>query len=152
MTGKIIRVRNGELTWLLMILLLTLVIVAGMSIPEWDPQGANYLRGCPKSPFVTLSKGEGSGGRGTGRYCQADVDSSTSLRMTIWGDGEWRRDGVWVAAAPRTWGPERRCGSVGSVLGAGMTGEGWCPVGASDGVSMVAAPFPWVPDRVQNDG
>ena len=44
----------------------------------------NGLRGCLKSPFVTLSKGEGSGCRGTRRYCQADVDSSTSLRMT-WG-------------------------------------------------------------------
>ena len=35
------------------------------------------------SLFVTLSKGEGSGGRGTRRYCQADVDSSTSLRVSV---------------------------------------------------------------------
>ena len=42
-----------------------------------------HLRGCLKGPFVTLSKGEESGGWGTRRYCQADVDSSTSLRMTF---------------------------------------------------------------------
>ena len=40
-----------------------------------------HLRGCLKGPFVTLSKGEGCGGWGTRRYCQADVDSSTSLRI-----------------------------------------------------------------------
>ena len=43
-----------------------------------------HLRGCLQGPFVTLSKGEGCWGWGTRRYCQADVDSSTSLRMT-WG-------------------------------------------------------------------
>ena len=48
-----------------------------------------FLGGCLISPFVTPSDPCNSeqcrkvGGRGTGRYCQADVDSSTSLRMTV---------------------------------------------------------------------
>ena len=59
--------------------------------PIWDLRDPGI--GVAPRPWVPASAGktvggwppeqaEGSGGRGTGRYCRSDVDSSTSLRMT----------------------------------------------------------------------
>ena len=61
----------------------------GVAPRPWVPAFAGKTVGCGfriRSGTTRgdgrLSKAEGSGGRGTGRCCRSDVDSSTSLRMT----------------------------------------------------------------------